>query len=337
MSLSRTFPGLLRLRISSKISIMILIVLIAFPLVADPFGMRLVSEFAISGLFSVAYNLTLGQLGLFSFGHGGLFGFAGYILAVPVIKGITSFPYALIGALVLTTVLAYLMGWLCLRLTGIYFSILTLAFSQLIWAAAWKFRSLTGGDDGLTGLQVPSFLASPTYQYFFNLAIVAVALVVIKRIMNSPLGYTLKAIRENPRRAASTGINVKRYQLIAFTISGFFTGLAGVLFAMFTRGVFVEFASVSKSFEPVFAVVVGGIYTFTGPILGAGFMLALNHFIGRFTEYWPSIAGFILILMMLFLPTGVTGAFQTWIQRKLAAAIENKTQSGNRLTEGREP
>ena len=280
-----------------------------FPFFVDIFWIRLVAEFAILALFALAYNLILGQTGLFSFGHGGLFGLGAYLLAVPVIKGVTSLPVAFVASLFLTTMVSFVIGWFCLRLTGIYFSILTLAFSQLIWVAIWKFRSVTGGDDGLIGLNVPSLFASPVYQYFFILAVVTLSLVMIRIINNSAFGFTLKAIRENSRRAAFTGINVKRYQLMAFTVSGFFTGLAGVIFSIFTRGAFVEFASVSKSFEPVFAAIVGGVNTFTGPIIGAGFMLALNHFIGRFTEYWPSMSGIILISVVLFLPRGIVGTF----------------------------
>jgi branched-chain amino acid transport system permease protein len=301
---------------------------IALPFFVGVFWMRLVAEFAILALFALAYNLTLGQTGLFSFGHGGLFGFAAYALALPVVNGFAPFFCAFVGGIVLTTIVAYVIGWFCLRLTGIYFSILTLAFSQLIWAAIWKFRSFTGGDDGLIGLSVPSLIASPIQLYFFIIAVVVVSLVLIRIIINSPFGFTLKAIRENPRRAAFAGIHVKRYQLMAFTASGFFTAVAGATFATFTRGAFVEFASVSKSFEPVFAAIVGGIYTYTGPIIGAGFMLALNHFIGRFTEYWPSIGGVILILIMLFLPKGVVGAVQTLFLR----IVHPETQVQESLT-----
>jgi branched-chain amino acid transport system permease protein len=286
---------------------------VALPFFVGIFWMRLVAEFAILALFASAYNLTLGQTGLFSFGHGGLFGFAAYALALPVVNGLVSFFYAFVAGIVLTTLVAYVIGWFCLRLTGIYFSILTLAFSQLIWAAIWKLRSITGGDDGLIGLKVPSLIASPIELYFFTVAIVMASLVLIRIIINSPFGFTLKAVRENPRRAAFAGIHVKRYQLMAFAVSGFFTAVAGATFATFTRGAFVEFASVSKSFEPVFAAIVGGIYTYAGPIIGAGFMLALNHFIGRFTEYWPSIGGIILILIMLFLPRGVMGTAEGFL------------------------
>jgi len=282
-------------------------IVILFPFFVDVFWIRLVSEFAIMALFALAYNFVLGQAGLFSFGHGGIFGLAAYLLVVPVTKGLTSLPFAFVASLLLTTMTSYVIGWFCLRLTGIYFSILTLAFSQLIWVAIWKFRSITGGDDGLIGLQVPSLFSSPMGQYFFILTTVTLSVVLIRIINNSPFGFTLKALRENSRRAAFTGINVKRYQLMAFTVSGFFSGLAGIVFAIFTRGAFVEFASVSKSFEPVFAAIVGGVSNFTGPLIGAGFMLALNHFVGRFTEYWPSISGIILIGVMLFLPKGIVG------------------------------
>lgn len=310
--------------------IAILLLLIALPFVVGIFWMRLVTEFVILALFALAYNLTLGQTGMFSFGHGGLFGFAAYALAVPVIKGNIPLPYAFMVGLILTTIVAYFIGWICLRLTGIYFSILTLAFSQLIWAAIWKFRNFTGGDDGLTGLHVPPLLASDVHQYFFILAIGAISLGVIKTVMNSHFGLTLKAIRENPRRSAFIGVNVKRYRIMAFTISGFFTGLSGILYAIFVRGAFVEFASVSKSFEPVFATIVGGMYAFMGPIIGAGFMLALNHFIGRFTEYWPSIGGVILISVMIFLPNGVVGTLLSRIQQiTLKGRIQKKDEFTN--------
>ena len=319
-----TLPSILGMMI-------IILVIVAFPFFVGIFWMRLVAEFAIMALYALAYNLVLGQTGMFSFGHGGLYGFAAYALAVPVIRGLVSLPLAFIAAPILTAAIACFIGWFCLRLTlGIYFSILTLAFSQLIWAAIWKFRHITGGDDGITGLQAPSYLASPVNQYFFIIAVVIISVVMIWRLINSPLGFTFRAIRENNARAAFTGININRYKLAAFTLSGLFTGVAGALYAFVSRGAFVEFASVQKSFDPVFAVVVGGMYTFTGPIIGAGFMLALHHFIARFTEYWQMIAGIILIFVTVFLPQGVVGAVQPLIQRFL----KDGRRSENIVTRG---
>lgn len=264
----------------------------------------------------MAWNLTLGATGMFSFGHGGLFGAGAYILAITMIRGDLPLPYALIAAPILTAIITLVMGWLCTRLTGIYFAILTLAFGQLIWATIWKMRTITGGDDGLTGLQVPSLIAPPTNQYFFILALVAIAIVLMKIMLDSPFGFTLKAIRENPTRAASIGINVKRYQLMVFTVSGFFTGLAGALLAILRRGAFVEFASVARAFEPIFASILGGGQVFWGPMFGAGVLLALDKYVGAYTEYWPLVSGVILILLVLFLPEGIVGRVQSLLKMR---------------------
>lgn len=303
----------------SRLLVLMLIVapISVLPFLVEVSVLRIFIEFAILALFATAYNLTLGQTGLFSFGHGGLFGFAVYALALPVIKADIPMVLAFIGAPILTGLVAMVIGWFCLRLTGLYFSILTLAFGQLIWATAWKWRSFTGGDDGLIGLSIPSLIANPTNMYFFVLTIVIAAMVMMWMIMNSPLGFTLKMIRENPRRAESVGVNVKRYQLIAFTVSGIFTGLAGALFAIFIRGAFVEFGSVGRAFEPVFAVIVGGLHVFMGPTFGVGLLLVLNTYIGRVTEYWMFFAGAILVLSVLFLPLGIVGSSKEWILRRM--------------------
>ena len=177
-------------------------------------------------------------------------------------------------------------------------------------------RTVTGGDDGLAGLTVPSFVASPQNQYYFILALVVLGLALIRIVAESPMGFTLKTIRENEKRAQSIGINVKRYQLLAFILSGFFTGLAGALFALFQRGAYVEFANVSRAFEPVFAGVLGGMHVFWGPAFGAAVLLTLDKFVGEFTEYWPLVAGCILILLVLFLPDGIMGTVHKVIKEQ---------------------
>jgi branched-chain amino acid transport system permease protein len=287
-----------------------LCIIVVFPFLVDVSWVFLITELAILVLYAIAYNLTFGVAGMLSFGHGGLFGAGAYVLAIAAIKANIPFPFALLAAPVLSALITFVIGWFCIRLTGIYFAILTLAFGQLIWATIWKMRSITGGDDGLVGLQAPSVIASPTHQYFFILAIVVLALLLMKKIIDSPFGFTLRTIRENQIRAQSIGINVKRFLLLAFTISGFFTGLAGALFAILMRGAFADFASVSKAFEPLFAGVLGGIHVFWGPAFGAGILLALDIFVGSYTEYWALVAGCILILLVLFLPEGLVGRLQ---------------------------
>jgi len=308
------------------------LVIIVLPFVLDVSWVLVLTEFAILALFALAYNLVLGLTGMFSFGHGGLFGVGVYVVGIAVIKGGVPLPFALLAAPIVTGIVALAAGWFCLRLTGIYFAILTLAFGQLIWAFIWKTRGFTGGSDGLAGLAVPSCIASPVNQYFFIFIIVAIGIVLIWMITNSSFGFTLKAIRENPRRAQSVGINVKRYQLMAFVLSGVFTGLAGGLFAIFVRGAFVEFASVGRGFESVYACLIGGMYTFAGPVVGAGILLILNSFVSRVTEYWPLVAGAILILWVLFLPEGIVGYGQLLVHKWTHRGDDNRQSSGKSTT-----
>lgn len=313
MSLPQRFASRRRL----WLLILALAIVIALPFVVEVSWVRLISELAIFALFAMAWNLTFGVTGLFSFGHGGLFGAGAYILAIAMIKGDIPLPYALIAAPILTAFIALVIGWFCVRLTAIYFAILTLAFGQLIWSTIWKMRTVTGGDDGLIGLQVPSLLAPPVNYYFFVLALVAIAIMLMKIMVDSPFGLTLKAIRENQRRAESIGINVKRYQLMAFTVSGFFTGLAGALFTILNRGAFVEFASVARAFDPIFATILGGGQVFLGPVFGAGVWLALDRFIGAYTEYWALFSGGIIVLLVLFLPEGIVGRVQLLLKTRV--------------------
>jgi branched-chain amino acid transport system permease protein len=264
----------------------------------------------------MAWNLTLGATGIFSFGHGGLFGIGMYTVAIMMIKFAIPFAVAFVCAPLLAGLASCIIGIICIRLTGLYFSILTLAFSQLIWSFLWKARDLTGGDDGLSGTTVPSFISSPSDLYYFVIFIVVLAVVLIWCLLRSPLGFTLNTIRENPIRAEAIGLGVARYRILAFTLSGFFAGLAGALEAMYMRGAYVEFASVAYCFDPVFMCILGGIWVFAGPIVGGFIWLALDHYIPMFTIYWPLIAGIILILMVLFMPMGALGSTLGWWQNQ---------------------
>jgi len=290
----------------------IAVVLAVLPLLVKTSIIRLVTEVAILALFAMAWNLTLGATGIFSFGHGGLFGIGMYTLAIMMVKFSIPFPIAFVCAPVFTGLASFIIGLVCIRLTGLYFAILTLAFSQLIWSFIWKARDLTGGDDGISGTTLPSFINSPTDLYYFVILVVAVAIFMIWYLLRSPLGFTLNTLRENPIRAEAIGLNVAKYRILAFTLSGLFAGLAGGLLAMYMRGAYVEFASVAYCFDPVFICIIGGIWVFAGPIVGAFIWLALDHYIPMITEYWPLIAGIILISLVLFMPMGVLGSTLGW-------------------------
>ncbi len=292
--------------------VVLALVLIILPLFVKTSVVRLITMATILALFGMAWNLTLGATGIFSFGHGGLLGIGMYTVAVMMVKFSIPFSIALVCAPLFSGLAAFIIGIICIRLTGLYFSILTLAFSQLIWSFIWKARDLTGGDDGISGTTLPSFINSPIDLYYFVILVVAVAVFMIWYLLRSPVGFTLNTLRENPIRAEAIGLNVARYRILAFTLSGFFAGLAGGLLAMYMRGAYVEFASVIYCFDPVFICIIGGIWVFAGPIVGAFIWLALDYYIPMITEYWPLIAGIILISLVLFMPMGVLGSTLGW-------------------------
>jgi branched-chain amino acid transport system permease protein len=186
---------------------------------------------------------------------------------------------------------------------------LTLAFSQIVWAIAFKWYSLTGGDNGLIGIPVPSALADSRALYLFTVAIVVLVGGLLWRLVNAPFGRTLLAVRENAERAEFVGIHVRRVQLAAFVISGGVSGLAGALFSLFSRGAFPDYAYWTKSAEVLLMTLLGGPYVFLGPALGAAILIALNSVVTSFTEYWPVVLGAVLLVLIYVFPGGVTRLF----------------------------
>ena len=243
------------------------------------------------GLFAVAFNLLLGYAGMVSFGHAAFYGLGAYACGLLLKKAGAPFAVAFLAAPVLAAAAALVFGLLCIRLTRIYFSMLTLAFSQIVWAVAHKWYSLTGGDNGLVAIPVPEALAGPRAFYLFTLACTGLAAGALWRLVNAPFGRTLLAIRENAERAEFVGVHVKRMQLLAFVISGGVSGLAGALFALFSRGAFPDYAFWTKSAEVLLMTLLGGPYVFLGPALGAGILIVLNSVVTSFTEYWPVVLG----------------------------------------------
>jgi ABC-type branched-subunit amino acid transport system ATPase component/branched-subunit amino acid ABC-type transport system permease component len=220
----------------------------------------------------------------------------------------------LAGALV-----AAVVGWFCVRSIRLYFSLLTLAFGQLLWAVAYEWYDMTGGSDGLQGIPKPAFLQDLTTTYYFILACVALALGGLWLLVNSPFGWALKSIRENAHRAQFLGINERQYKLIAFTISGGLAGLAGALFTLFQGYADPGMLDWTQSAQPIFMSLVGGAHYFLGPLVGAAAITGLNKFISGYTEYWPLVFGLILLGVVLGLPEGVVGSIVGWWQRREAA------------------
>ena len=198
-------------------------------------------------------------------------------------------------------------GLFCVRLTTLYFGMLQISLGSLLWAVAFRWYDFTGGGDGLYGIPMPSMLSSLKGSYYFILIVVTICLMVIYCIFRSPFGTTLLAIRDNPQRCEAVGINVRRHQLAAIVIATFFAGMAGVLFVVLERSVFPDLLFWVFSLEIFIMCLLGGWFTFLGPLLGAAITVALRTFVGIYTEYWTLILGIILILLIFFLPEGVMG------------------------------
>ena len=296
------------------------------PWLGSRFYTFLATDIAILALFAASLNLMLGYTGLVSFGHAAYFGVGAYTCAILMKTHGISFVLGLPAAALAAGACALLFGLFCVRSTRIYFSMLTLAFAQIVWAICFKWNSVTGGEQGLSNVPYPDLgwmsslpligaLRAGDHYYLLVLCLVGIAFALLKRIVQSPFGSILTAIRENPERAEFVGINVRRYQLAAFVVAGAFAGWAGALFGIFNRGVFPDFAHWSKSAEVLIMAILGGIGHFWGPAVGAAILILLNQQINAYTQYWPLILGSILIVLVFAFPNGVFGAVHAGLLR----------------------
>jgi branched-chain amino acid transport system permease protein len=269
------------------------------------------AEVFIWSLFAVAFNLLMGYTGMISFGQAAYLGVGGYAAGL-LLKKISGFPFALgmLAAPVAGALAALVIGYFCIRLTHTYFAMLTLAFSMIVYYTAFKWYDFTGGDNGLIGVPVPAWVQDPTFAnyYKFVLVITLVGIYLLWRIVNSPFGKTLTAIRENPERAGFVGINVKRYELYAFVITGAFSGLAGALFTVNERSVYPDLAFWTRSTQVLLMSIMGGVYTFFGPIVGAFLLQLMDADITQdYPQIWQLFLGAVLVLILYGLPGGIMG------------------------------
>jgi branched-chain amino acid transport system permease protein len=284
------------------------VVLALAPLVLPPFFLQLLTEIAIVGLFATAFNLLMGFGGMVSFGHAAYFALGAYTAALLVKRAGVPLLLALPAAPIVAAAGALLFGFFIVRLSHTYFAMLSLAFAQIVFTVIFKWKALTGGDDGLLDVWPPSLLKSPGAYYYFTLAIVGLSILALHAIVDSPFGYALKSVRENPRRARYIGIDVRRHQLAAFVISGAFSGLAGGLFAFYNGSVFPDFAYFTKSFEPLVVALLGGVQSFFGPLAGAFGFKILEWLVSRqWPVYWPLFLGGIVVVVIVVLPSGFVG------------------------------
>lgn len=297
--------------------------LVALPYYGSFFAIFVATEVLIMGLFATSFNLLFGYTGLLSFGHGAYFGTGAYIAALMLRDLQPDFVVVLIAGPVGAGLLALVIGYFCVRLNEVYFAMLTLAFGMMVYAVYHQWRSLTEGSDGVAGFPLTEFglgfdlsLANPINFYYLTLIVAALSGFVLYRITVSPFGLIIKAIRENTERVAFAGIPVYRYRLYAFALSGFFSGLAGALFAPFNRIAVPEMAHWSLSAEPVLMTVLGGSQHFFGPLFGAAVFLVLKQWITTYTDEWMIYLGVILVFMVVFLPRGIFGLVERLIRSR---------------------
>jgi len=282
-------------------------------------------------LFALGYNLMLGTTGLPSFGHGAFFGAGAYAFGLLQQRVLANLWFDLFGAIVIAAALGALVGACIAHKRGIYFALLTIAFGQVVWFVAVKWHSVTGGEDGLQNIARPLLplgvatlnLRSNEALFYFCFALFAIAVIVLWRLVHSPFGRVLAAIRQNEVRAAFVGYDVWRYKWLAITISSAFAGLAGAMFALAQQSAYPNVMSLHASgFVVMMVLIGGGLVSFWGPAIGALFFILARDVLGAATETWLLWYGLLFVVMVLWQPEGIAGLWQTAVRRRAVAARE---------------
>lgn len=291
------------------IALIILAVLAGMPFAMSPYYLYFLGTILIMGLLATSLNLVLGFGGIYQFHHAVFYGVGSYGTALAITKGEWPFWISFLVAPVVSAIIAFVIGLICVRLSKLYFGMLQISLGSLVWALIYRWYSFTGGDDGIHGIPVPEILDTSKGTYYFILAVVAVCMILMYRIVNSPFGKIFQAIRDNTVRSEAIGVNVQRHQLVGLVIAGFFAGIAGALFVVAEKTAFPDLLFWNLSMEILIMCLLGGWFTFFGPMIGAATMMGMRTFAGMYTEYWTLILGVLLMALIFFLPNGILGLF----------------------------
>jgi branched-chain amino acid transport system permease protein len=296
-------------------------------LTSSKFLLDFVIRCASYGLFATSLNLLVGYTGLTSFGHGMFFGLGAYGFGLMMQKTGVAVPVAFVATLLITLVVASVIGAICVRLKEIYFAFVTLAFQMLIHSTILSWVSFTGGDQGLRGgIPRPSFLgidlSNHLHLYIFSCALLVIGLLLMRQIAQSPFGYTLRMIRDNAPRASFVGIDVYRAKLTIFVLAALFASVGGMIMALFVSGAYPEFAYWTISGEGIFINMLGGVTTFLGPMVGTVILLILNDTVTRVTEYHGIVLGIVILFFAIGLRKGLMDFVFEWYAQRRDAARE---------------
>jgi len=301
------------------------LVLAALPVLTagSPYTLVLMIDLLIAALFATSLHFIMGPAGMHSFGHAAYFGLGAYGAALLARSLGLPMELTLVVAPLVAALGAFVYGWFAVRLSGVYLAMLTLAFAQITWAITYQWDSFTGGSNGLTGVWPSAWLSDKRAYYWLTLVLVSAGVWWLRRVLYSPFGYTLRAGRDSVLRADAIGIDVKRMQWAAFVIAGAVAGLAGALFAFSKGSISPETLSVGKSVDGLVMVLLGGIQTLAGPVVGAVTFTWLHDTVARNTDYWRAMLGAIILILVLLFPQGIAGSIKQLVER-LRAPKEEK-------------
>ncbi len=295
---------------------LLLAALLALPWLSEhfPYAMVLAQDMLIAVVFAVSLHILLGLGGMLSFGHAAYFGIGAYAVAMLAKLAGWSMGATLLAAPLIAGAAACLFGWFCIRLSGVYLAMLTLAFAQIVWSVVYQWDAVTGGSNGLFGVWPSSWLAGDGY-YYFVLAVAVAVVLMVRRMVFAPFGLALRAVRDSALRAEAVGMPVKRIQWLAFVLAGVLAGVAGAVYVYAKGSTSPEVITVAKSVDALVMVLLGGMQTLTGPIVGAASFVGLQDYFVGATDYWRGLFGLVILALVLLFPRGIAGYFQQRVSR----------------------
>jgi branched-chain amino acid transport system permease protein len=312
-------PATRALKISGALLLAALLVL-PLATTGSPYLTVLAIDLLTAALFATSLHFIMGPAGMHSFGHAAYFGLGAYGAALLVRSLHLPMEVALIAAPLAAAAGAVLFGWFCVRLSGVYLAMLTLAFAQIVWSVVFQWDNFTGGSNGLTGVWPAEWLSDKRSYYYLTLALVAIAVLLLRRALFAPFGYAMRAGRDSVLRCDAIGIDVQRVQWVAFVVAGLFAGLAGALFAFSKGSISPDSLAVGRSVDGLVMVLLGGLQTLSGPLVGAVTFTWLQDTIARNTDYWRALLGGIILVLVLVFPMGLAGFIKQRLSRQEATA-----------------
>ncbi len=291
------------------------VLLLGVPLVADRYVTILLTDIVCFALFAVSLHFIMGPAGMVSFGHAAYFGLGAYAAGLLFKRAGLPMEAALLMAPLCAGAFAIVYGWFCVRLSGVYLAMLTLAFAQISWSIVFQWDSVTGGSNGVFGIWPTAWLADKTVYYYLALVSCGAGIAFLWRVLFSPFGFALRAGRDSPLRAEAIGIDLRRFQWAAFVLVGALAGLAGAVYAFSKGSISPSTISIGQSTDGLIMVLLGGVETLTGPVVGAAIYTWLRDTVARHTEFWRAVMGCVILVIVILFPQGLVGGLKGLVLR----------------------